>query len=372
MRTRQRSDIGPRHLAQINDMTLAQIGQYAGLADIGINLDNDTVRRMMTGMGFDAVDTGGMGLSTPATAMTPVRFLQQFLPGLVRVLTAARKIDTLVGVSTAGSWEDESIVQGIMEGTGYAQIYGDHTNIPLSSFNPTFEVRDIVRGEKGMQVGRLEEARASKMQINAATEKRTSAAIALEIFRNRIGFLGFNNGTNRTYGFLNDPGLLAYISLPAGASTFTTWRTKTFLEITADIRLMATQLRVQGKENIDPNKAPCTLAVATSAVDALTVTNVQGTQSVNGWIKENYPNWRIESATELDNANGGLSVVYLYAEKVDDSGTDDSRVFIQVVPTKLQALGIEKRAKGYLEDWTNATAGVMAKRPYAVVRASGV
>jgi len=372
MPTIQRSHIDARALVQIQSMSDDQLNRYRELGAIGINLDNGTIRKMLSGLGQDAVDTGARGLSTPASTMTPLRFLQQFLPGLVRVLTAARKIDTLVGITTAGSWEDESVVQGVMEGTGYTQIYGDHTNIPLSSFNLTYEERDIVRGEQGMQVGVLEEARAAKAQVNAATEKRAAAAISLEIFRNRVGFYGFNGGSNRTYGFLNDPSLLPYISVPAGASTFTDWRRKTFLEITADIRLAATQLRVQGKENIDPEKAACTLAVATSAVDALTITNVQGTQSVRAWIKENYPNWRIESATELDAANGGLFVAYLYAEKVDDSGTDDSRVFLQIVPAKLQSLGIEKRAKGYLEDWTNATAGVMTKRPYAVVRLSGV
>lgn len=370
--SRQRSHIDARNLRQIADMTDEQVRRYAELADIGINLDNATVRNMMTGLGQDAIDTGALGLTTPATVMTPVRFLQQFLPGLVRVLTQARKIDTLVGLTTAGSWEDESLVQGVMEGVGYTQIYGDQTNVPLSSFNPTYELRDIVRGEMGMHVGRLEEARASKMQLNAATEKRAAAAVSLEIFRNRVGFLGYNGGNNRTYGLLNDPGLLAYNNLPAGASTSTTWRLKTFLEITADIRLLATQLRIQGRDNIDPNTAACTLAVATEAIDALTITNVQGTQSVRAWIKENYPNWRIESVPEFDDANGGLSVVYLYAEKVDDSGTDDSRTIVQLVPAKLQSLGIEKRAKGYLEDWTNATAGVMVKRPYAVVRGSGV
>jgi hypothetical protein len=36
------------------------------------------------------------------------------------------------------------------------------------------------------------------------------------------------------------------------------------------------------------------------------------------------------------------------------------------------ALGVEKKSKAYVEDYTNATAGAMCKRPYAVVRYSGV
>ncbi|MGJ0509053.1 MAG: hypothetical protein ACR652_18420, partial [Methylocystis sp.] len=65
------------------------------------------------------------------------------------------------------------------------------------------------------------------------------------------------------------------------------------------------------------------------------------------------------------------NVVYLYAEAIADQSTDGGRTFIQVVPSKFQVLGVEQKAKGYLEDYTNATAGIMCKRPYAVIRRSG-
>ena len=57
---------------------------------------------------------------------------------------------------------------------------------------------------------------------------------------------------------------------------------------------------------------------------------------------------------------------------MNESGTDDSRTMIQVVPTKFQTLGTEQREKTYSEAFTNATAGVMVKRPYAIYRASGI
>jgi hypothetical protein len=44
---------------------------------------------------------------------------------------------------------------------------------------------------------------------------------------------------------------------------------------------------------------------------------------------------------------------------------------VQVVPSKFQVLGVEKGAKGYKEDYSNATAGVFCKRPFAVVRRTG-
>ena len=58
-------------------------------------------------------------------------------------------------------------------------------------------------------------------------------------------------------------------------------------------------------------------------------------------------------------------------EKIWDA-PDGGRTFDQIVPAKLKSLGVEQRAKSYVEDYTNATAGVMLKRPWAVVRRSGI
>ena len=52
-----------------------------------------------------------------------------------------------------GSWEDEQIVQGILESTGASQFYSDYTNVPLSSWNTNFNYRTVVRFEEGMKVG---------------------------------------------------------------------------------------------------------------------------------------------------------------------------------------------------------------------------
>jgi len=85
-------------------------------------------------------------------------------------------------------------------------------------------------------------------------------------------------------------------------------------------------------------------------------------------LNKTYPKLRVISAPQLNLANGGQNVFYLYAEHVEDGASDDNRTWVQVVPAKFQALGVEKQAKAYEEDYANATAGVMLKRPYAVVR----
>ncbi len=52
---------------------------------------------------------------TTGTVGTPVQFLQNWLPGFVFVITAARKIDDIIGLMVTGAWEDEQIVQGILD-----------------------------------------------------------------------------------------------------------------------------------------------------------------------------------------------------------------------------------------------------------------
>lgn len=369
---------GPRDIKPVA-MAAGDVAHFAALRGVGIDLSQGAVRNMvdklLDGYGMDTNDVGIApaplsGLTTPSIA-TPIQFLQAWLPGFVRVLTAARKIDTLIGISTVGSFEDEEVVQGVIENLGVAVPYTDHGNIPLGSWNTNFERRTVVRFEQGMEVGYLEELRSARMRVNTGAEKRTSAALGLDIQRNRVGFYGYNSGLNRTYGFLNDPALPAYVNVAAGVGGLP-WNVKTFAEISADIRTGLVALRANSRDTIDVKKTPITLAVASDAVDYLSVTNTLGNTSVMQWLNATYPNVRVESAPELDDANGGVGVFYLYAETVDDGATDDSRTFLQAVPSKFITLGVDKRAKVYVEDYANATAGVMVKRPYAVVRYSGI
>lgn len=336
------------------------------LRRLGVNFEERDVRDMMA-----AMDANVLQPTINAGSMTtPAQFLQNWLPGIIRTITAARKIDELVGITVGGSWEDEEVIQTILEPTGLAVPYGDYTNVPLSSWQNSYERRTIVRFEEGLRVGRLEDARASRININSAAEKRAAAALALELQRNRVGFYGYNGGNNRTYGYLNDPNLPAYVTVATGTGG-TTWATKTFLEITADIRSALASLRTNSGDMIDPETTSITLAVATNSVDYLSVTSEFG-NSVRDWMRTTYPRVRVVSAPELNGANGGANVFYLYADGVNDGSSDGGQTFAQFVPAKFQTLGVEQQAKAYIEDYTNALGGVMVKRPFAVVRRSGI
>lgn len=309
---------------------------------------------------------------TSPSISTPIQFLQKFAPGHVRILTGARKINLLTGITTIGRWEDEEIVQGVLELLGVPQPYGDYTNVPMADWNNIWETRTNVRFELGMEVKLLEMRRAAAMNLDSGAEKRNSATLQLAIALNNVGFFGYNNGANRTYGFLNDPGLPAYVTVANGASGSPHWSTKTYLEIVQDIISFIAALQLQSQDVIDPLRTPITMAVATAVYQYLNQVAVYGNQSVIQYINQTYPKLRVESAPQLDGANGGANVAIVYAEEVEDGSTDDRRTWMHMVPTQFMVLGVQQETKGYREDYSMATAGQMLKRPYAVYAASGL
>ena len=342
---------------------------YQQLRNVGLGLDEADLRTMAS----FAMDDAQGGVLT-ASIGTPVQFLQAWLPGLVRAVFKIRVIDELIGITTIGEWSDEEVVQGAIESMGDAVPYGDLSNVPFSDWNLNWERRTIVRFEKGFMVGRLEEARAAALRVSSQAEKRIAAATALDIQRNLVGFNGFNGGTDRTYGFLNDPYLPAYVTVANGATSGSPlWSTKSTLDIIADLISAFQALEVQSGGNIQAKLDDTTLALPVGW-DAYLGTPTTLGYSASEWLKENYPKCRVVTAPQLQAANGSANVFYLYADKVesDPESTDDGRTWMQAVPAKFQTLGVQQEAKRYIEDFVCATGGVMAKRPWAVVRRSGI
>lgn len=331
------------------------------LPALGIGFNRGVLDRMVD----YAMDSIQQPLTTPNIA-SPIQFLQNWLPGIVEIITAKQSIDEIMGRSTVGSWEDAQIVQQVIALTGAAIPYTDIGNVPLSSWNQTFVTRTVVRFELGLRVGNLEEAQAARVRVDSAAQKRRSDAIQLEIQRNAVGFYGYNSGNGLTYGFLNDPNLPAYVNAPNG-----NWQSATFSQIQQDLLTAFAALRTQTKGRVTPNKDALTLTLPNNRVDYLAVTTTLG-YSVWQWLEKFYPNVRVVDAVQLNGANGGANVMYLHADAVSDSGSDDNKTWIQVVPATFQLLGVQKLAKGYEEDYSNATAGVLCKRPYATIRYTGL
>lgn len=305
-------------------------------------------------------------LQTTPNKMTPVQFLQYWIPEMVKIVTASRDADEILGRDFAGSWEDEEIVQPVIEYTGKPRVYGDKTTFNLASFNINYETRTIVRFEQDVEVGKLEEARASKQRIDAQATKREASAEALSINANDIAFNGYNAGNNKTYGLLNDPNLPSYTAFAQGSASSTLWSSKTFNEIVSDIKAMMSALRVRSGNNFKPEKDPSTLALAVSVVDQLQTVNALGGTSVLDWLHKTYPACRVCSAVQLDGANSGSNVAYLFADTIGGK-----KVIAQYMQDALRLVGVEQHAKSFLESYSNATAGVLLRIPVGLVRYTG-
>ena len=328
---------------------------------LGVHYTNHSMRE------FKSYATDALpDLQTTASNMTPVQFLQYWIPEMVEVVTASRDADAILGREFAGSWEDEEIVQPVIEYTGQVRPYGDKTTFNLADFNVNYETRTIVRMEQDVEVGKLEVARAAKQRINAQSSKRQASALALAISANDIAFYGYNGGDNKTYGLLNDPNLSSYTTLPAGSAGTTEWSTKTFNEIVSDIKTMFANLRVQTGNNFKPERDASVLALPVSVIDSLQTVNPLGGTSVWDWLGKTYPKCRVESAIQLDGANAGDNVAYLFAESVANM-----KVVGQYMQDALRLIGVEQKAKGVLECYSNATAGVLVRVPIGISRYTG-
>jgi hypothetical protein len=338
------------------------------LATLGISMDSaifpDVAQTFRaSNYGMDA----SVAMQTVPTITNPVQFFQHWLPRAIEIATAARKIDDIVGRTIAGTFEDEEIVQTIMERTGSARPYTDTANIPLSSWNPGYVTRNVIRFEEGLEVGYLEAMRASRMRFDSHDEKVKAATLSLAIAHNEVGFFGYAGGENKTYGFLNDPNLPAYQTVAATTAGDTEWAKKTFNEITSDIIEAVSALQNQLAGLFDPTRDSFTMVISLVTNQWLYTMNELGTKSVSTWLKETYPNLRLETAVELNGANGGENIFYLFADEVNGYKTID-----QYVQEVFRLIGVEKKAKVIVEDYASATAGVIVNQPVGVVRRSGI
>lgn len=332
------------------------------LAMLGINFQGNALDELI----HYAQDALPSTVTTPSVS-TPIQFLQHWLAEPVEVLTRARTADELLGRDIAGSWEDEELVLTVKERVGQARPYGDDVNTHNADWNTNFEKRTVVRFEDGLTANILEEARAARMRINSSAEKRSSVAESLAISMNEVAFLGYNNGLNRTYGILNDPNLPNYVTVAQGASGQTTWVSKTYLEICNDFKIAFNALRTRSGNHFRPKEDECVVGISASVFDMLDAQNELGTQSVFQWLKANFPKARLVAVPEFDGANAGSNIFYIIAEKLGGK-----KVAGQYVQDVFRLLGVEKKAKGFEEAYSNATAGALVGQPIGVVRYSGI
>lgn len=332
------------------------------------NLTKDEIKNLGFTVAMDSglVDGGELQVNES-------HFLRTMLSGTIEQAYEIKKLDELVGKTIAGDWSDKTIGIRTAELVGRAQVYGDLTNVPLSSYMASIEERGVVRFEAGFQVTKLEAERQAKLGYNAEDYKRRGVIESLKLSSEDVGFYGYNSTTSRIFGFLNDPNLPAYNAaakkwITSGAVT------ATFEEMQLDINKMVGGLDAQSGGRFSDERL-LTLALPQGYRIVMGVTSTTYNSGTLGeWLKATYPNLRIVYVPQLLNAiAAGVNGAYLYFDSVTDTdSTFSNATFLQIIPSEYTLLGRRQELKGFVEAATNATAGVICAYPWAVYRTSGI
>lgn len=305
-----------------------------------------------------AMDAAPVTQTTPSD-VTPVQFAQYWLTNPIKIVTRGRSLDKVVGRTVVGTWEIEQIVATILERIGQPGLYGDFTKAPLANWNVNFATRDNVRFEMGIEVGKLEELRASQMRLSAYQMKHDAMAEAFAILMNNVGWYGFRSdsanfpGTaKKIYGLLNDP------NVTADTLGRTSWAGAVTMDnIVTDIQTVITSTVASLKGNYDPETDSATLALPNTAYVQLGKINTYGI-SARDWLAKTYPKVRLVSCAELVGSVSGNDALIF----VVDSVAGDTTVQ-QLVTSALRLVGVQPLAKGSYEVYSCSTAGTLVRYP---------
>lgn len=327
------------------------------LAALGITMDEAVAKAApyLAAM----MDAAPNTITSPSN-VTPVQFAQFWLTEIIKVMTRGRSLDKVIGRTIVGTWEIEQIVATIMERIGQPGLYGDFTKAPLANWNLNFETRDNVRFEMGIEVGKLEELRASQMRMSAYQMKHDAMGEAFAILLNNVGWYGYNSssanfpgGAKKIYGLLNDPNVTADTlgrSSWAGAVTMD--------NIVTDIQTVITSAVSSLKGNYDPETDSATLALPNTAYVQLGKINTYGI-SVRDWLTKTYPKVRVVSCAELVGAISDTDALIFMVDDIPNYGKTTQ----QLVTSALRLVGVQPLAKGSYEVYSCSTAGTLVRYP---------
>ncbi len=370
----------PRHFLNKNEDFLLTPDKKAGFGEklkAVKTMDAESIQRMGYGGNDDALvnaigtmdAAAQIGFNTPALS----QFYQSWLTGIVRAHTAPRRAEQIIGYLQAGDFATETIVLRSLEQHADVGQYGDLADVMQASYTMQYPYRHVVRFLAGFQTRLLESMRATGAGVDDAEEKRKAVETAFAIVANAVAINGFNGGGNKTYGILNDPNLSAYVTVPNGAAASPLWSTKSWLEKVNDIRLSVNELATSARGGFDPTSEKFTWVIPTYIKNELSAVNDFG-KTIQSWLDDVYPALRVETLPELEGANGGVDVWYMYKDEAlnVDSSTDDGQTIVNVTQSKMFLISaLPNKSGGVGENYGCAVAGVIVKRPHLVVRFTG-
>ncbi len=289
-------------------------------------------------------------------------FLTNYLdPEIIEILFTPNKAVKILGETKKGDWTTQTAMFPVVESTGEVSSYGDFSNNGSANANANWVNRQSYLYQTVTQWGELELDRAGEAKINWAQQLNSASVKIMDKFQNNSYFFGISGLQN--YGLLNDPSLPASIVPGTKAAGGTTWAAGTSTEIFTDIVSLFEQLVLQTNGLVE-REDKLVLATAPAVEANLTKTN---TYNVNVFdqIKKNFPNIRIETATQYALSSGNL--VQLIAEELEGNKTGDC-----AFNEKLRAHPIKVDLSSFQQKKTGGTWGTIIRYPVAYASMLGV
>lgn len=344
----------------------------AAAQEFGIHLGSvkggltDSIKRQLAAdMAMDAQPT----LVTTSNSGIPFFLANYFDPDLIEVLVTPNKAAVIFGEAKKGDWTTRTGIFPIVERTGEVSSYGDYSQNGSAGFNSNFPERQNYLYQTIVQWGELELEMSALAKIDAAAQKSIASAVVMSKFENNAYFFGIAGLQN--YGLLNDPTLAAPIA--PGVKTFNTgvgpWITNGAVtaqpqEVYADIQALFLQLVNQSGGLVDM-ETKMTLALSPASSVALSATNVTFATNVIDLVKKNFPNIRVETATQYATTAG--NVVQLIADSVEGQDTGYC-----AFSEKLRAHPIIRDLSSFKQKRTGGVWGSVIRQPFAIAQMIGV
>ncbi len=327
------------------------------------------------GIGFnesalaDAMDSAPT--VTDAGVNAPWFYLNYMAKDAIRVATQRTTIDEVLGRTQEGSWAHVAVTKQFRELTGRTGDYKDMADatIPRVNRGYTRQSRSVIRLSAGLVVGELESRQSAMVpgMYSPHQDKREAIALLMKLDRDAIGYFGYLLGDAECYGLLNDPNLDPFVQVAAGTGGDTSWESKTFHEIIADLMSAVADVQKKCKANFIPSSSKFKIVIPVGADQYLGKVPECGGKTVREWIADQWKKCEIVTSPVFDNALGGENVFYVIVDKIGVSPCAE-----QIVPASLFMVGSMKRETGHSELWSMATVGTFVEQPIGIGRYFGI
>ena len=274
-----------------------------------------------TGVVGDAVGGYIPGVQQTQTNDGPlVQFLTTIQPQHIPMLIAPNRAAEICGESRVGTWKDMYQTFLLTEHSGYAAAYGDGSRDGTANANAENVQRQNMLVQAFVEAGDLEIERWGAGAFDMLGQRRLAQAETLNKWLNTTYFSGVDGLLN--YGLLNDPSL-SPAHAPTTGTNGISWaqkamnRTDGALDIYADFTAAYGRIQDNAQGVLDKNMDTTTKIIWMISPKNrvyLKTTNIYGV-SVEGMIKDAFPNSEIETAPEMDTESGSL--LYAFVPELD-------------------------------------------------------